>query len=718
MAEQVSFASGELNPLLHARVDLARYATGLAELKNMIVLPHGGVTRRGGFQSMGAALSHSGVLIPFVFNSTDSALLEFGNKTARVWSGETLKATFTTPYALADVKDLRYVQSGNVMFFAHRSYKPQMLTRNSMTSWTMSELNYSGGPWIDGAEWNSAARLYLYGSGTTRTIKSLGAGIFSSGLIGTLLKIEYAVEANTQTIYTEAMPASGRSSSFEMKGTLNVQTSGEWNGKITIQRSTDGGSSWVTIRQYIRSDYETQGQWDFTLSEAEENVLYVVEAQHVPTTSESQTGNYPIWAASNTGGLKNSKERGTVTISASGFLKSEVYKITAISDSTTATAVKQGNTIGTDSTGSIRLWSMGAWGEIQGYPGAVAMYQDRLVFAGSTLQPQTLWMSRTGDYADFSVSEPLSDDDAVNITLAGTKADRIHSLVAGVDLLAFTTGGEWRIKGYGDSGAITPTGIVAHEQTNIGSKEIQPLQINGRIILVQAQGQKVYALGYDLNTDGYSGSEISILSSHIFDNKEINSMAYQATPNSILWFGLTDRTLAACTYNPEHEVIGWSRHTVLKGVRTLGAVNDGIYAIVYPSDTSDKYYLMKQSTTQFGDYDAYNMSQSKYESRLRTLRLNTDSDGMSLYTRKKLIARVIVSAYNSHEAWAAPGDYDDEYHNWDRRRKLGFDATGYVEDVNIQMDNGFSEYASVQIRSTDYGRLTVAAITPVFTGGG
>lgn len=129
-AMQMSFASGEISPLLHARVDLARYATGLAELKNMIVLPQGGVTRREGFSWCGDTLNSTDLtrierLIAFEYNSTDSAMLEFGDYVCRVRSSEGyVEATIATPYSLDDVGELRYVQSGNVIFLAHRKYKP------------------------------------------------------------------------------------------------------------------------------------------------------------------------------------------------------------------------------------------------------------------------------------------------------------------------------------------------------------------------------------------------------------------------------------------------------------------------------------------------------------------------------------------------------------------------------------------------------------------
>ena len=157
---QPSFASGEISPLLHSRVDLARYSTGLAELRNMIVLPQGGITRRPGFSmgninGFGSWYSTEAKLIPFVFNRSDSVMLEFGNYIARVWvmSDGIAKAiaSFVSPYAIGDLSALRYVQSGNVIFFAHRNYPPKMLTRKSLTSWTFSDLEFHDGPFIDGS---------------------------------------------------------------------------------------------------------------------------------------------------------------------------------------------------------------------------------------------------------------------------------------------------------------------------------------------------------------------------------------------------------------------------------------------------------------------------------------------------------------------------------------------------------------------------------------
>ena len=701
---QASFSKGEISPLLHARVDLAAYSTGLAELKNMIVLPQGGITRRAGFVKVRYPGGDICRVIPFVFNETDTALINFKDSGIAIYgniSGEfTQLASLTSPYNGDDVQDLNYVQSGNVIFLAHRKYPPKMLVRNSLYSWTLKDIEFRGGPFIDSAEWGATKPLTIERGVSIEAedpfyVLNSSENIFKSTLVGTLVKLEYPMPAVNESLESYGSTTLSRfSKKYEVKGTLNVVTTGEnWKGRITIQRSSDDGETWVTVRQYIRTDPQTQGQWDFTISESDDNIVYRVGAAHEPDNPKV-----------------------TVNITVSGFLKNDIFKIIDY-ESAKKVYIRLQNSTGftlpenLSATTKVTLWSMGAWGKYQGYPGAIAMYQDRLVFASSKLQPQTIWLSRTGDYSDFSISSTLKDDDAVTITLAGSSADGIHSLVTTTDLLAFTISGEWKIRGAGDNGAITPSAFTAHQQTNIGTKNIRPIVADGRIIIVQAQGEKVFSLGYDLNSDGYTGSELTILSSHIFEGKQIISTAYQRMPDSLIWVLFDDGTFASCTFNPEHEVIGWARHET--GISELqeflsvpGARQTELFLI-----SGIKIYRAEARLNT-----AYTDDGVSFESIIRTLRININAEDGNLLTNKKLISRIVVSTLKSESAWAAPGGLNDA-NNWERRRKINFDNTDYLTDSEIQLDNGFDEYACVQIRSIDNQPLTVAAITPVVTIG-
>lgn len=82
-----TFTAGEISPRLEGRVTIAKYREGLADLTNMIVQPHGGVTRRPGTQFLGEVKASANVtrLIPFEFKTSDTYALEFGNQYMRIY---------------------------------------------------------------------------------------------------------------------------------------------------------------------------------------------------------------------------------------------------------------------------------------------------------------------------------------------------------------------------------------------------------------------------------------------------------------------------------------------------------------------------------------------------------------------------------------------------------------------------------------------------------
>ena len=69
-----TFTAGEISPRLEGRITLEKYKAGLSDLTNMVVQPHGGVTRRPGTQYLGTVKDSSvkSRLIPFQFKTTDS----------------------------------------------------------------------------------------------------------------------------------------------------------------------------------------------------------------------------------------------------------------------------------------------------------------------------------------------------------------------------------------------------------------------------------------------------------------------------------------------------------------------------------------------------------------------------------------------------------------------------------------------------------------------
>jgi len=145
-AYQPSFTSGELSPALWARVDLAKYATGLKTALNLFIHAHGGASNRAGFEFIREVKTSSLAtrIIPFQFNTEQSYILEFGNTYFRVFrdggvilSGG-LPYEVVTPYLTAYLADLTFIQEADVMYICHVNYAPRKLSRLADDNWTLT----------------------------------------------------------------------------------------------------------------------------------------------------------------------------------------------------------------------------------------------------------------------------------------------------------------------------------------------------------------------------------------------------------------------------------------------------------------------------------------------------------------------------------------------------------------------------------------------------
>lgn len=142
---QTNFTAGELSPDIFGRVDLNKYQSGAETIKNWLVHVHGGVSTRPGFRYLGTALG-TGRLIPFVFNTEQSYILEFTNLKMRIIKDDGFVVTppgttiteIVSPYTAADLALVKYHQISDTMYMTHPSYPIQKLTRTDHHVWTFT----------------------------------------------------------------------------------------------------------------------------------------------------------------------------------------------------------------------------------------------------------------------------------------------------------------------------------------------------------------------------------------------------------------------------------------------------------------------------------------------------------------------------------------------------------------------------------------------------
>jgi hypothetical protein len=581
-----TFAGGELSPEMWGRSDLQKFSTAAKEMTNFYTHTSGAVSNRPGLKYINNAKCNDKKtrLIPFVFSTTQTYILEFGDKYIRFYTNNgqivynNLPYEIATPYSANDLAKLKYTQSADTIFIAHPDYPPYKLTRTDHTAWTLSEFNFKNGPFMD----SNITATTITPSATTGTITlTASSAIFDSKHVGSIWQISQKINAPG---VAGSFTAAGTSSVILNNKQWELITHGTWSGKIRIKVSYDNGATWRIVK-----NYSSVSDNNIKSSETLDEELIVNGA--IPQIVLECY----------------SYSSGTLSYDLTGYAYTVdgIVKITSVTDSThaTATVIKQlGNTSATDD------WAEGAWSTSKGFPATVAFHENRLLFANTNAQPQTVWFSKIGSYNDFGVSQTALDTDAVTASLISNSVNAIHSLVPLNDVIGMTEAAEWKITPGSNTSTITPTSIAFKRQSTRGSNLLNPLVIGNRIIYTQKQGSIVRDIGYNWQSDSYTGDDLTILARHMFEDYTIVDWTYQESPNSIVWAIRSDGILLGLTYMKEQDVWGWHRHITQGKFESVACISgDGYDEIWFVINRTDKdgnaIKFIEKMSTRMGSTD-------------------------------------------------------------------------------------------------------------------
>lgn len=241
------------------------------------------------------------------------------------------------------------------------------------------------------------------------------------------------------------------------------------------------------------------------------------------------------------------------------------------------------------------------------YPGLVSLYQQRLVLASTINNPSKYWMSRPGNFLDFSENEIITESDPIIASLPLTKGPRIRHLATQRDLHMFCESSEWLVRAISGNTLSYKT-ITAQMQSASGcSMYLPPIMCGTSMLFVEKSGRSVREYKYDYVADGFAGRDISVMASSIFEGKYITSWAYQQHPDSILWCVTSDFRLVGLTYMPEEDVYAWFECKFIQGTSGADAIIRAICAteaiISYNSahKTSEIFLLISRFVAAVGD---------------------------------------------------------------------------------------------------------------------
>ena len=599
-----NFTSGEISDLLDGRTDLTRYVNAAKSLTNFVVHPAGGAARRPGTKFIHEVKSSAAAvrLVPFEFNTTtaNTYILEFGNLYFRVFrdggivteatktitgitqanpavvtanshgysndehviinsvvgmtevngktfvvknkttntfeiqdvdgnninsssytaytSGGTSAKIFevTTPYTTAQIADLKFTQSADVMYLTHVDHAPRKLTRTAHTTWTLSTPAFVNGPYLD--ENSTTTTLTANArTGSSCTITS-SADLFETTDVGRIIKI-----------YEGYAKITSRTNATTVVTTVQTDEIGEAELLPSYTASTisfvegDPDSTGKSHNDFIRDSTKQFIEQGF-----KENMTITVSG----ASNSANNGDYEI-----------------VKVTSDEITLVPVDDVTNEAASSSITIVGKLH--------ATKDWSLGAFSETTGYPRACAFYEQRLVFAGTTTQPQSLYFSVAGDFENFTEGD--TDASALNYTIGSNQVNRIVYLSSASSLLVGTTGGEFVVRASGTDEPLSPDNAQVKKQASYGSADIQPAQVGGYTLFVQRAKRKIRELHYVYDTDSYQATDLTILADHVSENGIIE-LAYQQEPDSVVWAVTGDGRLLGLTYRREENVVAWHQH--------------------------------------------------------------------------------------------------------------------------------------------------------------
>lgn len=473
---QPSFAAGVLGPGLHGRIDVAKYDVGLKVGLNVFVHAHGGVSNRTGTEFVCEVMDHTKAhkLIPFERDDDENYVMLMGDLSMKIIEDASVVQSGggdynpVTPFAYTDLPDLDYVQSIDVMYFAHSLHFPQQMDRSAATTWTFANLLID--PSISAP--------------TGLSVTPAGAG--------------------TETYTYKVSPIEDEKEGFAAAEIQNALCA------------------------------------DLSVSGAENVVAWTGSADE-----------YNIY-----------RERNGI-FGYIGFTEDTSFTDDNISPNLEITPV-------------VASTVFGGAGD---YPSKVTMVQQRLTFANSVNQPETVWASRTGDYTNFTKSRITRAADMLETDLSGESINRIRGMLQLRELLVFASSGEFSIAG--DGGQLLATQPIQTQFGYSGSIGVKPLVVEDTALFIDRTGRGVRDLRYAFEQDGYSGNDLSIFASHFFEGKTIAGWTFAKNPYSVVWVYLDDGALLSFTYKREHQVWAWCEHDVGGEVESIASIAEGIEDAVY-----------------------------------------------------------------------------------------------------------------------------------------
>jgi hypothetical protein len=473
--------------------------------------------------------------------------------------GDSGTVELTTPWTVAQIDNLRYSQSADVIFANSTNVRPQRIERRGTgRSWSVVDYNNQFGPFLPGQSNSIGLRVaQKYGNTTMYASEPF----FREEHVGSLWRISHngqdgewllgAKNAVSDSFRVQGIRNSAGDNDTGDERYIKWTASGTYKGTITLERSFE--------------DYE----YGFHRSQSNNAVDTGTFSHDFRDQDDNVTAYYRLRMSEWDSGAA------TVTLFNPGGQVTGMAKVTSYV-SPTEVGIEVIRNFG--DTGFSEEWNEGAWSNVQGYPSAVALHEGRVAHAGAA----RVWMSVSDDYENFD-DETVGDSAPIDKTLGQGPVDNIFYLLSLVRLILGTSGSELGMRASSLDEVLTPSNVSVKPFSTQGSANLRALQLDSTAVFVQRSKTRLYKIGFGQGVDAvgdYDSNELTVLVPELLEAGVV-SIAIQRQPDTRIHLALADGKVAILTYEPEEEILAWSMFETDGSVERVmvlpGQVEDQVY---------------------------------------------------------------------------------------------------------------------------------------------
>jgi hypothetical protein len=575
-------------------------------------------------------------------NSTTYSAYTSGGTAARVY-------TLASPYAAADVAGLKYAQATNEMILCHPNYAPQVLTEISATSWTIGAIVFGSTATAPGApvissSLSSGSVNYAY---VVTSVDGNGQESLASPVANYLNAEDIRVVAGSISIAWTAVPGAISYNVYKSDvsyiGTVPTGTTFGFIGNSTGTTFIDSNIApdFTETPPIATNPFQGAGISAITVTAAGTytvvpsativgtativaSVSPVLTVQGTPTIGSGGAG-YAIgdtvlfsngvvlvvatlsgsavatWrAASFAGASPGAVTSGTVPVNPVAQIRSSGAGTGATANLTWGVgyvSILNGGA-GYTPTPTITFGSGAATATVSlqptsnGNPTVPGFFQQRLVLAAPPGAPQTFYLSKPGAFFNFNQSSPPKADDSIQGTLVSGVLNTIQSIVSSTSgMLLLTDKGSWIVNGGSSGSAVTPSSIVANAQSFNGASAVRPIVANYDVLYIQEKGSSARDLAFNIYFNVFTGTDISILPSHLFFGFQILDWTWAEEPFKVVWAVRNDGALLSLTFLKEQDFTGWAHSITAGNFKSVASVTEASGSVFV-----DAVYVVAQRT--------------------------------------------------------------------------------------------------------------------------